>query len=177
MQQHLSVKVATAAILIALGVVLSWVNPFAYYPPFGIKINPFVHMINVIAGLLLGPVYALLVAFGIAILRFSFGLGTILAFPGGLSGALIVGVVRELIVRVVPKLIRRIEWAALVEPIGTVFIGATISSLLVPTPIWTLWWLFACSCIPGAIIGGIIVSLMYKRGLVPRPDAEAKIPS
>ena len=40
-QNTLSKKVATAGIFIAVGLVLSFLNPFAYFTLFGTKINPF----------------------------------------------------------------------------------------------------------------------------------------
>jgi energy coupling factor transporter S component ThiW len=161
-QSQIALKVATTAILTAVGLLLSWINPFAYIPIFSVKINPFAHLINAIAGVLLGPIYAVIIATLIAILRFSFGIGSILAFPGGISGALVVGLIRELILRIRPK---RVSWAALCEPFGTIFIGATIGSFLVSLPLGVLMGLFASSCIPGALIGWLILQIMPKAGL------------
>lgn len=168
---QIALKIATTAILTAVGLLLSWINPFAYVPIFGVKINPFAHLINAIAGVLLGPMYAIIVATLIAILRFSFGIGSILAFPGGISGAIIVGLVRELILRIYPK---RISWAALCEPFGTIFIGASIGSFLVSVPIGVLMGLFAFSCIPGALIGWLILQIMPKAGISIQQFIEAK---
>lgn len=158
----LNLKIATSAMLTALGVVLSYLNPFGYVVIFGAKINPFAHFINAIAGVLLGPIYALFVALFIAIIRFSTGIGSILAFPGGMSGALIVGLMREVILRMNPK---KVHFAALFEPIGTVFIGGTISSLiLISTPYLVFWWLFALSAIPGCILGYLCLIALDKAG-------------
>ena len=120
-------------------------------------------MINVISGVLLGPWYAMLTALIIAICRYSLGIGTILAFPGGISGALVVGLMRELILRINPK---KVHFAAFFEPIGTVFIGGTLSSFIITsTPYYTFWWLFAIACIPGTILGWIGLKVMERYGL------------
>ena len=79
--------VARAAILVAVAVALS---PF--FIPVGItKCFPAQHMINVIAAVMLGPTYAICIAFIAAVLRNLLGLGTLLAFPGGMIGALLAG--------------------------------------------------------------------------------------
>ncbi|MHA1283401.1 MAG: hypothetical protein ACTSQP_12910 [Promethearchaeota archaeon] len=49
-KSYRTIRVATSAILIAVGLVLSYLNPFAYFTLFGTKINPFAHLINAISG-------------------------------------------------------------------------------------------------------------------------------
>ena len=73
----------------------------------------------------MGPFYAVLTALAIAIIRFSLGIGSLYAFPGGISGAIVVGLIAELISKKNDKF--RVH-AALFEPVGTIFIGGTISS-------------------------------------------------
>lgn len=123
-----TLKIAMTSILIAVSVVLSYLNPFAYFYIFGTKINPFVHMINAIVAVLLGLRFASLTALGTAIIRFSFGIGTIHAFHGGISGAVVVGLVALILREKQPKYT---ILAALFEPIGTVFIGGTIGYFIV----------------------------------------------
>lgn len=168
-------KAATSAILIAIGVVLSAINPFAYYPltiamlgP--VKINPFVHLINAVAGVLVGPWFGIITSSTIAIIRFSTGLGTIHAFPGGIPGSFIVGVIREIILHKRPK---KVHFAAFSESLGTIFIGGTISALIVMPvgtfsmmTIYIFWGIFAFSCIPGSILGFIILILLDKYHLM-----------
>ena len=43
--QTLTKKVATSAVFIAVGLILSFLNPFAYFELFGTKINPFAQML------------------------------------------------------------------------------------------------------------------------------------
>jgi len=158
----MTLKITTSAILTAVGVVLSYLNPFAYIVIFNAKINPFAHLINAIAGVLLGPGYAIITATSIATIRLATGTGTVLAFPGGISGALVVGVVREILLRVRP---RRVNFAAFAEPLGTVFIGGTLAQLIIPTVFGTYWWLFALSCIPGCILGWVVLKVLDREGI------------
>ncbi|MFW9874608.1 MAG: energy coupling factor transporter S component ThiW [Candidatus Thorarchaeota archaeon] len=165
----LSKKVAAAGIFIAIGLLLSYLNPFAYFQIAGTKINPFAHFINAITGVLIGLVFSCITALGIAILRFSLGIGTIHAFHGGISGAFVVGAVAYLLRRKFPKIV---EFSAFLEPLGTVFIGGTIGQLIVPIGDVSImegfliyWGLFALSCIPGSFMGYIVLSILEKAGI------------
>lgn len=80
-------RLAIAGILIAIGVVCS---PLAI-PVGASKCFPTQHMINILAGVLLGPAYAVGMAFVTSLLRVLFGMGTLLAFPGSMVGALCCG--------------------------------------------------------------------------------------
>jgi len=168
-QISLNKKIATTGIFIAVGLVLSYINPFAYFLIFGTKINPFAHIVNAITGVLIGLTFSCITALGIAVLRFSLAIGTIHAFHGGISGALVVGAFSYLLRKKAPK---HVEIAALSEPLGTVFIGGTIGQLISPIGkilslegFLTYWGLFALSCIPGCIIGFIILAALKKAGI------------
>jgi len=158
-----SSKVVLTAILIALGVVIA---PFMYIPFLTTKAYPGQHMVNAIAGVLLGPLWAALIAMVVGIIRNAMGVGTIYAFPGGIPGGIVVGVFACIIKKVKPEVV---DYAALTEPLGTVFIGGTLSVYMVApligdlkvsgalVPIWTL---FALSSIPGSIMGLIILKVL-----------------
>ena len=159
-------KIAAIAIFMALGLVLSFMNPFAYFTIFGTKINPFAHFINAITGVLIGLASSCIVALGIASIRFSLAIGTIHAFHGGITGAAVVGTISYFLRKKYPKYV---EFAALTEAIGTVFLGGTIGHLIAPIgSIFALesliiyWSLFALSSIPGSIMGfGILMFLKH----------------
>jgi energy coupling factor transporter S component ThiW len=168
-QNNITKKVALTAIFIALGLFLSYVNPFAYILIAGARINPFAHFINAITGVLVGVTFSCITALGISVLRFSFNIGTIHAFHGGISGALVVGGLSYLMRKKFPKYV---EFAAFIEPLGTVFIGGTIAQLIAPIgPIFaiegflTYWGLFAASSIPGALLGYVVLSILDKTGI------------
>lgn len=159
----LSKKVATTAIFIAVGVVLSYLNPFGYFTIFGAKINPFAHFINAITGVLLGLTFSVITATGIAVVRFSVGIGTPHAFHGGIAGAFVVGIISYFLKR---KYSRYVRYAALTEPLGTIFIGGTIGFFIVPLEgLFTYWWLFAASSIPGSILGYLMIYFINKVGI------------
>ncbi|RLE53842.1 MAG: energy coupling factor transporter S component ThiW [Candidatus Methanomethylicota archaeon] len=147
-------KLALTAVFSALGVILS---P-AFFVVGPTKCYPFQHMINGLAGVLLGPWYAGLSALITGIIRNMLGTGTIFAFPGGIPGGVVVGLVY--------KLIRRDE-AALSEPIGT-FIGALISAFIVgPAAGKTMApeafiVAFLASSIPGSILGYLALKVVKK---------------
>lgn len=154
-------KIAQAAVLAATAVALS---PLSF--PIGpTRVYPAQHMINGVGGVLLGPWYATLVAVIAAVVRNGLSTGTIFAFPGGIPGALVVGLVH--------RYLWRRDYAALTEPVGTAC-GAVISALLVAplasqlgliTSVLTLEAFvaaFLISSIPGSILG-LIVLLVIRR--------------
>ncbi len=80
-------KMAIAGLLAALGVAAS-----AFYIPVGAsKCFPVQSMVNILAGILLGPAYAVGVAFVTSTLRILLGTGSLLAYPGSMIGALCCG--------------------------------------------------------------------------------------
>ncbi len=163
-KKNLAMKVAMTSMFTALGVVLSFLNPFGYFYLGGFKINPFAHLINAIAGVFLGPFWAVIAATFIAIIRFSAGIGSIFAFPGGIPGALVVGCV-ALIFSLIKKEKYRI-YAAFFEVVGTVGIGAVISFLFMDAASTIfLWGGFAISSLLGSSIGFIILWILQKRNI------------
>lgn len=148
--------IAYIAVFGALGAVLGWIS----FPIGPTKVYPLQHTINALAGVLIGP-WAVVSALIAATIRFATGMGTIYAFPGSPFGALVVAVVYKLLKK---------DTSALFEPLGTVFIGGTLSGLLIapyftqgsaPT-MWFFWTAFAASCIPGAVIGYIILKILRR---------------
>lgn len=153
-------KLVLAAIFAALGVFLS---SFAV-PVIGAKVFPFQHALNAVAGVLLGPWWAAGSALVTATIRVSAGTGSLFAFPGSPFGALVVGFAY--------RLLRRDE-AAFLEPVGTVFIGATLGALLISPFIGeaaggliALMVAFALSSVPGAIIGYLALKALRRASVV-----------
>ena len=81
-------KIALAGVLCAVAVVGSMFS----FPVFGSKCAPVQHMVNVLCAVLLGPWYGVAVAFVASLLRNLLGLGSLMAFPGGMCGALLCGI-------------------------------------------------------------------------------------
>jgi energy coupling factor transporter S component ThiW len=158
-------QVSLAAVLTALGVAIS---PFIWFPILASKAYPGQHMINAVGGVLLGPVWASFIAICIGLIRMGLGIGTIFSMPGGIPGALIVGLFQWWLSR---SRLAKVEWAALAEPLGTVFIGGTLAVYLVAPmvgrnmvlfPVWIGW---SISSIPGAILGFIILKSLSATGV------------
>ena len=61
------------------------------FPVLGSRCSPIQHLVNVMCAILLGPWYGLAAAFLAALIRNILGLGTLLAFPGSMCGALLSG--------------------------------------------------------------------------------------
>lgn len=104
-------KVTTAGLFLAIAVVGS---VFSF--PVGLsKCAPVQHMVNILCAVLLGPFYGIGVAFGASLLRNVLGIGSILAFPGSMIGALLAGLTY--------KYTRNIFLTLLAEVIGTGILG------------------------------------------------------
>lgn len=80
-------KLAVAGILCAVAVVGSLFS----FPVLGSKCAPVQHMVNIICAVLLGPAYGVGVAFSASLIRNLLGLGSLMAFPGSMFGALLCG--------------------------------------------------------------------------------------
>ncbi len=84
-------KVVVSGMLTALAVSLS-----TFSIPIGAsKCFPVQHLCNVIAGVFLGPVYGMAMAFCTALIRNLLGTGSLLAFPGSMAGAYLCGLLYQ----------------------------------------------------------------------------------
>lgn len=81
-------KLTVAAMLTSVAVVTSTMS----FSVLGSRCVPVQHMINVLCAILLGPGYAFASAFITSFIRNILGLGSLLAFPGSMFGALISGI-------------------------------------------------------------------------------------
>ena len=149
-------RLVLAALFAALGVLLS---SFAI-PVGAARVFPFQHVLNAVAGVVLGPWWAAGSALVTATLRVSLGTGSLFAFPGSPFGAVAVGLAY--------RFLRR-DAAALFEPVGTVLVGAPLGALLISPFIGAasggllfLMVSFAVSCVPGAIIGYALLKVLRK---------------
>ena len=152
--------VARAIILVALGVALS---PFTSIPIGVARINPTQHFVNVVSAVLLGPWWAAGIALIIAILRNALGTGTLLAFPGGMIGAFLAGLLF--------RATRNIYVSALGEIVGTGLLGALVSALMVAPVLMgksmalgALILAFSGSTVLGSIIGVLGLKLLERAG-------------
>ena len=115
MKKYNTRKLAIAGILIALGVVFSTFS----FPVGASKCAPVQHFINVIAAVFLGPYYGVCMALITSVLRVITGLGSLLAFPGSMCGALISGILY--------KKTKKLPFALIGELVGTGILGGILA--------------------------------------------------
>ena len=153
--------ITTMAVFVAIGTLGS---QLLWFPAGIAKAYPVQHAINVIAAIILGPGPAVIIAFMIGLLRNLLGLGTLLAFPGGMIGAFLAGFFYQRIGKKV--------WAAIGEVIGTGIIGSLFSvpfaKIVLGSSFGALFFMpsFLVSSITGAFIAVFIVSRVKHESLV-----------
>lgn len=154
-------KLCIAAIMVALAVVGSLFS----FPVFGSKCAPVQHMVNILCAVFLGPIYSVTVAFAASLIRVLFGLGSLMAFPGSMFGALICGLVYRKFKSIIPTLIGEVAGTSLLGglcayPVAVLFMGVDAAAVgfyayIIP---------FLISTAAGAIISGIVLFTLKKTG-------------
>jgi energy-coupling factor transport system ATP-binding protein len=113
---------------------------------------------------MLGPAYAGAIAAMAAVIRNILGLGTLLAFPGGMIGALLAGLAY--------RATKNMYVAGLGEVVGTGVLGS-LASVWIVAPILmgktmalaTLMVAFSVSTLGGTILGFVALHLLQKGGI------------
>jgi len=155
-------RLVLTALFAALAVLLSGIH----FPVGPTKVFPFQHMVNVLAGIMIGPWYGALAALIAGIIRNAMGTGTIFAFPGGIPGVILVGLTYRWV---------RKDWAALMEPLGTGGIGVLVIVLILGPLMGKsfafvfFFTAFMASSIPGSIIGYFLVKTLRKAKVIELP--------
>lgn len=117
-------KVALAGVLCAAAVAGSAFS----VPVFGSRCAPAQHLANVLAAVFLGPLWGVAAAFGASLIRNLLGLGSLLAFPGSMFGALLAGIAYARVKHIGAALIGEVFGTAVVGglcayPIAVLFMG------------------------------------------------------
>lgn len=156
---------------------------YIWFPFLGTRAAPMQHFGNVLAGVLVGPLWGVAVPLIVGSLRIGLGVGTLFAYPGGIPGVVMVGLLYKFTSRF--KNPRSRFLCAFAEPVGTVFIGGTVSLLILapflphlfPTSpaVMTLmahgeyllallifWSGWAASSIPGSLAGYLVLLALYR---------------
>ncbi len=157
-------KIAMTAVLAALAVVGSLFS----FPFLGAQCSPVQHLVNIIAGVYLGPWYALAAAFSASLIRNILGLGTLMAFPGSMFGAFLSGVMFHWIFKK-KNISVRLPMAYIGELFGTSVIGGMASYPLAhfilnnqaATLFGFVFPFFVSSCV-GTVIAAFIVTAMKR---------------
>ena len=154
-------KLAMAGLLTAVAVVGSMFS----FPMFGSKCAPIQHMVNVICGVFLGPWYGVGSAFVASLLRNLLGLGTPMAFPGSMCGALLCGLVYRKFPRLLPTCMAEVFGTGVLGglaayPVAIYIVGQDASQVafyafIVP---------FLISTAVGSVIAGLALSALRSSG-------------
>lgn len=153
-------KLALSGVFIAIATIFGTFS----IPVFGAKMSPVQHFINVVAGVTLGPGFALGSAFVTSFLRNILGTGSLLAFPGSMIGAFLAGLAY--------KKFKRVEFALLGEIIGTGILGALaaypIATLALGKEVALFVYIvpFSISCIGGSAIAYIFLRIPTIKNLL-----------
>lgn len=156
-------KLTIAGILCAVAVVGSLFS----FPVFGSKCAPVQHMVNIICAVLLGPGYGVGVAFCASLIRNLLGLGSLMAFPGSMIGALLCGLMYWKVKRIFPTLLAEVFGTAVLGglcayPVAVLFMGQSAGSLAFYAYIIP----FFVSTAGGAILSGIIIYSLEKSSVL-----------
>ncbi len=154
-------KLALAGVLTAVAVAGSMLS----FPIAGSKCAPVQHMVNVLAAVTLGPWWGVGIAFCASLLRNLLGLGSLMAFPGSMVGALCCGLVYAWT--------RRLSAACLSEASGTGILGGLaaypVAKLLMgvePAGLFVYVMPFLISTVAGSILAYLLISVLEKGGIL-----------
>lgn len=154
-------KLAVAGVLCAVAVVGSLIS----FPVFGSKCAPVQHMVNIICAVLLGPGYGVGVAFCASLIRNLLGLGSLMAFPGSMIGALLCGLMYRKVKKLLPTLLAEVFGTAVLGglcayPVAILFMGQSAGSIAFYAYIIP----FFVSTAGGAILSGVLIYSLEKSG-------------
>ena len=157
-QQTAVKKLAIASLLTAVAVVGSLVS----FPVLGSRCSPVQHMVNILCAVFLGPWYGVACAFAASFLRNLLGLGTLLAFPGSMVGALVCGLTywgtRNLGATCVGEVFGTGILGGLAAwPIATLILGQSVAVYGYMGP-------FLISTVGGSIIAGAVLFALKRSG-------------
>ena len=161
-------KLALAALFCAVAVVGSLFS----FPVFGSKCAPVQHLVNILCAVLLGPWYGVGVAFVASLLRNLLGLGSLMAFPGSMIGALLCGIVYWKTKNLLATLVGEVFGTAVLGglcayPVAIFLMGKSAADIafyayIVP---------FLISTAGGAVIAAVILVSLKKAGALSKMQA------
>ena len=158
-------RLALAGVFTALAIVGSFLS----FPVAGSKCAPVQHIINILAAVTLGPWYSVGIAFCASLLRNLLGLGSLMAFPGSMCGALLCGLVYDRFRNLIPTLCAEVFGTGIIGgllawPVAVLLMGKPAGSIafyayVVP---------FLVSTIGGSLIAGAVLLTLEKNNALQR---------
>ena len=159
--------IALTAMMAAVAVVGSTFS----FPVLGSKCAPVQHLVNVLCAVFLGPWWGLAAAFLASLIRNLLGLGTPLAFPGSMCGALLAGLLYQKT--------KALPAACAGEVIGTALIGGMLAFLIARlvmgntgAALFTFVVPFLISTAGGTIIAAVVLTVMKQTGALAQLKAQ-----
>ena len=160
-QNNTTKKLALAGVLTALAIVGSFIS----VPVAGSKCAPVQHMVNILAAVTLGPAWGVGIAFCASLLRNLLGLGSFMAFPGSMVGALCCGLMYKFSKKIIPTCIA--------EALGTGILGglaayplAKYVMLIQPDGMFIYIIPFLISTVVGSIVAAVVMLILKKSGVL-----------
>ena len=156
-------KLCVAGIFVAVAVVGSLFG----FPVFGSKCAPIQHMVNILCAVMLGPFYGVGVAFCASVIRNLLGLGSLMAFPGSMLGALLCGLVFWKSRNIPLTLIAEVFGTGILGglcayPIALAFMGMQAGEIAFYAYIIP----FLISTVGGAVISAVLLAALKQTGVL-----------
>ena len=159
-------KLAMAGVLVAVAVAGSLFS----FPVAGSKCAPVQHMVNICGAIFLGPAWSVGVAFCASVIRNLTGLGSLMAFPGSMVGALCCGLMYKFSKKIIPTCIA--------EALGTGILGglaayplAKYVMLIQPDGMFIYIIPFLISTVVGSVVAAVVMLILKKSCLLYTSDA------
>ena len=156
-------KLCLAGVLVAVAVAGSLFS----FPVFGSRCAPVQHMVNILCAVLLGPWYGVGAAFCASLIRNLLGLGSLMAFPGSMFGALLCGIAFWKSRNVPLTLLAEVFGTGILGglcayPIAILFMGMQAGEIafyayIVP---------FLVSTVGGAVISAVLLGALKNTGVL-----------
>ena len=154
-------KLAMAGVLVAVAVAGSLFS----FPVAGSKCAPVQHMVNICGAIFLGPVWSVGMAFCASVIRNLTGLGSLMAFPGSMVGALCCGLMYKFSKKIIPTCIA--------EALGTGILGglaayplAKYVMLIQPDGMFIYIIPFLISTVVGSVVAAVVMLILKKSGVL-----------
>ena len=122
-------------------------------------------MVNILCAVFLGPWYGVGVAFGASLIRNLLGVGSLMAFPGSMCGALLCGLVFWKTKNLTATLVGEVFGTGVIGglcayPIATMFMGVDAAAVafyayIVP---------FLISTVAGSVLAGVLIFALQRSG-------------
>ncbi len=136
-------KLVISGMLTALTVALSGFS----IPVGASKCFPMQHLANVLAGVFLGPVYGVSMAFCTSLIRNLMGTGSLLAFPGSMAGAFLGAYLFQKTRKLLPC-----------YPVAIFLMGKEVAVFFFVVP-------FLMSTLAGTLLAAILLAMLRRLGL------------